>query len=585
MTDAEARRGLRLDIGEEGATTTRRPRPAGGGNVVPGPGIYRHPDGSEVQVVVDEHGERFAGVRYHDRDDDDEEEMVVDDDHRRRRSLSHAIDHLIVKINPNHSNPAEKCEALAGSIYGTVVTVFDGDAFTGCEIAPSEMATMSEGDAPRCRTRAACGPWRRTGSWRRIRRASIRYGTWTGWISAPFPRWEIRQGGRVGGQAVRHGHGIRSDHEEFVGMIDPNSPCHFFRSRFSDDAPVRRQRSRHPRGQDRVRSSLRRRPHCELCAVKVLNSAGFGSWTGMIAGLNHIVSYCTANADKRCVANLSLGAAQRHNERRGGGRRWRRGSPLSRRRGHLLKNACLSSPASATTSISVGSTTIDDGMSSFSNYGSCVDVYAPGTNILSASNGNTFMYSSKMGTSMACPHVSAIASGWLTSHPGLTPLPGLERDRSARYLRRPQHAARHVHHRRKMRHQRADEYADDVAHVAAHEAAHEAADRAPDFPSHARVRPQEQVSRPDENALYRRQSRGSFIPVLQRQMFRPLQPRQVILQVKNENGGEEAYCITERGESRSPTEMDRRLDLKEVEQVDNKTSSEYRSSSNAVFRT
>ena len=79
--------------------------------------------------------------------------------------------------------------------------------------------------------------------------------------------------------------------------------------------------------------------------------------------------------------------------------------------GNSNADACNYSPASAASAITVGSTTITDARSSFSNYGSCVDLFAPGSNIQSAwLNGGTKTIS---GTSMATPHVAgAVALQW-----------------------------------------------------------------------------------------------------------------------------------------------------------------------------
>ena len=73
-------------------------------------------------------------------------------------------------------------------------------------------------------------------------------------------------------------------------------------------------------------------------------------------------------------------------------------------------NACTRSPASAPSAITVGATTIDDERSSFSNFGSCVDIYAPGSGITSASHNCDCCTTVKSGTSMACPIVSGVAA-------------------------------------------------------------------------------------------------------------------------------------------------------------------------------
>jgi subtilisin family serine protease len=73
-------------------------------------------------------------------------------------------------------------------------------------------------------------------------------------------------------------------------------------------------------------------------------------------------------------------------------------------------NACLKSPASAPNAITVGSTTSSDSRSSFSNYGPCVDIFAPGSGIKAAGTRSDTSTTTKSGTSMACPHVAGAAA-------------------------------------------------------------------------------------------------------------------------------------------------------------------------------
>lgn len=79
--------------------------------------------------------------------------------------------------------------------------------------------------------------------------------------------------------------------------------------------------------------------------------------------------------------------------------------------GNNNADACLYSPASAVTALTVGATNVTDGRSYFSNYGGCVDVYAPGESIESASSSSATAYVSMQGTSMAAPRESM--SLWL----------------------------------------------------------------------------------------------------------------------------------------------------------------------------
>merc|ERR1719330_587427 len=85
--------------------------------------------------------------------------------------------------------------------------------------------------------------------------------------------------------------------------------------------------------------------------------------------------------------------------------------------GNSNSDACNFSPAFAENSITVGSTTSADARSSFSNYGRCTNIWAPGSNVLSAGITSDSSSSTKSGTSMACPHVSGAAAIVLSGNP------------------------------------------------------------------------------------------------------------------------------------------------------------------------
>jgi subtilisin family serine protease len=156
-----------------------------------------------------------------------------------------------------------------------------------------------------------------------------------------------------------------------------------------------------------------------LVPVRVLGCTGSGSLSGVVSGVDWVAGQTTM---RPAVANMSLGSGFSSSVNTAVAGAVTAGVTMVVAAGNDNQNACNYSPASTPSAITVGSTTNTDARSSFSNFGSCVDIFAPGSSITSAWHTSTTAINTISGTSMASPHVAGAAVLRLAANPTATPV-------------------------------------------------------------------------------------------------------------------------------------------------------------------
>ncbi|HEX2042410.1 MAG TPA: S8 family serine peptidase [Acidimicrobiales bacterium] len=156
-----------------------------------------------------------------------------------------------------------------------------------------------------------------------------------------------------------------------------------------------------------------------LVPVRVLDCTGAGTNSGVIAGIDWVTADHAAG--QPAVANLSLGGPASRALDTAVSNSIYDGVTFAVAAGNENADACGVSPARVPDAVTVGATTSSDTRSSFSNYGTCLDLFAPGSSITSAYHTGDTALAIMSGTSMATPHAAGVAALYLQGAPAATP--------------------------------------------------------------------------------------------------------------------------------------------------------------------
>jgi subtilisin family serine protease len=156
-----------------------------------------------------------------------------------------------------------------------------------------------------------------------------------------------------------------------------------------------------------------------IVAVRVLNCAGSGTTTDIVQGINFVTAQHVAG--DRDVANMSLGGGVNTALDNAVAASISDGTTYAIAAGNSNIDACNFSPARTPAAITLGATQSNDARASFSNFGTCLDLFAPGVSITSAWIGSNTATNTISGTSMASPHACGVAAIILAQNPSFTP--------------------------------------------------------------------------------------------------------------------------------------------------------------------
>ena len=160
-------------------------------------------------------------------------------------------------------------------------------------------------------------------------------------------------------------------------------------------------------------------PAASLIAVRVLDCTGAGSVSGVISGIDWAIA---DHVSGPAVINMSLGAGKSASLESAVDRAYNDGITVVSAAGNSNVDACTSSPGGNKASgLTVGATTSTDARASYSNFGACLDLFAPGSGIVSAGISSTSATATMSGTSMASPHVAGLAARFLSAATSASP--------------------------------------------------------------------------------------------------------------------------------------------------------------------
>jgi subtilisin family serine protease len=155
----------------------------------------------------------------------------------------------------------------------------------------------------------------------------------------------------------------------------------------------------------------------KIFGVRVLDCNGSGSTESVVAG----IEWVTANAKKPAVANMSLGGGADAALDAAVKKSVDSGVTYAVAAGNDSSDACGGSPAKEPSAITVGATDEKDAKATFSNWGKCLDLFAPGVDVESAGITSPDSTAKMSGTSMATPHVAGAIAMYLSAHPEAKP--------------------------------------------------------------------------------------------------------------------------------------------------------------------